>query len=65
MKYVTRPPAGQQPLPRYARGLRERPVWLYRKHDVNKDGRLDDVERANVRAALKKYYAEREAKVGR
>ena len=35
---------------------------LYRKHDVNKDGRLDDAERANVRAALKKYYAEREAK---
>ena len=35
---------------------------LYRKHDVNKDGRLDDAERANVRAALKKDYAEREAK---
>ena len=64
MKYVTRPPSRSSS--RY-RDMREEPrekarLDLYRKHDVNKDGRLDDAERANVRAALKKYYAEREAK---
>ena len=63
MKYVTRPPGRSSS--RY-RDMREEPrekarLDLYRKHDVNKDGRLDDAERANVRAALKKYYAEREA----
>ena len=64
MKYVTRPPSRSSS--RY-RDMREEPrekarLDLYRKHDVNKDGRLDDAERANVRAALKKYYAERDAK---
>ena len=64
MKYVTRPPSRSSS--RY-RDMREEPrekarLDLYRKHDVNKDGRLDDAERANVRAALQKYYAEREAK---
>ena len=64
MKYVTRPPSRSSS--RY-RDMREEPrekrrLDLYRKHDVNKDGRLDDAERANVRAALKKYYAERAAK---
>ena len=64
MKYVTRPPSRRSS--RY-RDMREEPrekarLDLYRKHDVNKDGRLDDAERTNVRAALKKYYAEREAK---
>ena len=64
MKYVTRPPSRSSS--RY-RDMREEPhekarLDLYRKHDVNKDGRLDDAERANVRAALKESYAEREAK---
>ena len=68
MKYGTRPPSRSSS--RY-RDMREEPrekarLDLYRKHDVNKDGRLDDAERANVRAALKKYYRARgEEKVGR
>ena len=69
MKYVTRPPSRSSS--RY-RDMREEPrekarLDLYRKHDVNKDGRLDDAERANVRSALKKYYsrARGEEKVGR
>ena len=64
MKYVTRPPSRSSS--RY-RDMREEPrekarLDLYRKHDVNKDGRLDDAERANVRAAFKKFTAAREAK---
>ena len=45
--------------------MREEPrekarMELFRNHDTNKDGRLSDVELVNVRAALKRYYAERE-----
>ena len=64
MKYVTRPPSRSSS--RY-RDMREEPrekarLDLYRKHADNMEGRVDAAERANVRAALKKYYAEREAK---
>ena len=62
MKYMTRPPSRRGD--RY-RDMREEPrekarMELFRKHDINKDGRLSDVELVNVRAALKRYYAERD-----
>ncbi|MDD9867206.1 MAG: hypothetical protein OXS32_12725, partial [Verrucomicrobiales bacterium] len=62
MKYVTRPPSRRGD--RY-RDMREEPrekarMELFRKHDTDKDGRLNESELANVRAALKKYRAERD-----
>ena len=47
------------------RDMREEPrekarMELFRKHDTDKDGRLNESELANVRAALKKYRAERD-----
>ena len=62
MKYVTRPPSRRGD--RY-RDMREEPrekarMELFRKHDTDKDGRLNESELPNVRAALKKYRAERD-----
>ena len=46
MKYVTRPqPEQAAATATCARNLARRPVWIFRKHDVNKDGRLDDENR--------------------
>lgn len=60
MKYVTRPPSRRGD--RY-RDMREEPrekarLELFRKHDVDNDGRLNEAELAKVRAALEKYRAE-------
>jgi len=61
-KYITRPPSRRGDR---NRDMREEPrekarMELFRKHDADKDGRLNETELVNVRAALNKYRAESE-----